>query len=284
MMTKKSYLNSEKLQKVWFIPLVIGFFFMVGLWLFFPAQALQLRLEQELSQQLQRPVSVGELSLELPTTLVLDSLETTIIPRLAISLKQLKARPIWLQLAQGRLAIKLAGETLGGTIDAELDSSRHIQIFASDLNWDQPLPQWPKLQLTTTIEQLNASGFIDPINQMEQLQLQLARLEISGLKQFSAPIDQLNLGRIELQLSQNKRIITIEQFSSVNGDLNLAGTGTVVLQRNPMRSRIDLKVNLIPNKNLDPTLSSLLPLLGKKENDGGYLLHIGGTLEKPQLL
>lgn len=284
MMVKKSYFSSEKVQQAWFLPLVVGFFFMAGLWLFFPAQALQHRLEQELSQQLQRPVSVGELDLELPTTLAIDSLETTVLPRLTVQLKKLKARPMWLQLLQGRLAINIAGETLGGTINAELDSTHHLQLFAADLHWDQPLPQIPKVQLTTTIEQLNASGFIDQTNQLEQLQLQLKTLQITGLKRFSAPVDQLNLGRVELLLNQNERQITIDQFSSTGGDLNLDGHGSVVLQRNPIRSRINLTLSLIPNKGLDPALSSLLPLLGKKQSNGGYLLRIGGTLEKPRLL
>lgn len=284
MMAKKSYLTSEKLQQAKFIPLVVGLFFMAGLWLFFPAQALQHRLEQELSQQLQRPVNVGQLALELPSTVAINSLETTVLPRFTVQLNQLKARPMWLHLLRGRLAVAVQGETLGGTIYAELDSTRHLQLSASDLHWDQPLPQWPKIQLTTTIEQLDASGFIDPINQLEQLQLHLSTLKISGLKQFSAPVDQINLGRIELQLSQNERQITIDQLSSTGGDLNLTGNGTIVLQRNLVRSRIDLSLSLKPNKNLDPALSSLLPLLGKKQSNGHYVLHLGGTIETPRLL
>jgi len=159
MMVKKSYFTGEKLQQTKFIPVVVGFFFIAGLWLFFPAQALQHRLEQELSQQLQRPVSMGKLALELPTTLAIDSLETAVLPRLTVQLNQLKARPMWLQLLQGRFSIAVQGETLGGTINAEIDSTRYLQLVAADLHWDQPLPQLPKIQLTTTIEQLNASGF-----------------------------------------------------------------------------------------------------------------------------
>lgn len=283
MMAKKSYLTSEKLQQAKFIPLVVGFFFMAGLWLFFPDQALQHRLEQELSQQLQRPVSVGPLALELPSTVTIDSLETTALPRLTVQLNQLKARPMWLHLLQGRFSVALQGETLGGTFNAELDSARHLQLVAAGLHWDQPLPQLPKIQLTTTIEKLDASGFIDPINQLEQLQLHLSELKVAGLKQLSAPVDQLNLGRIELQLSQNERLITIDQFSSTGGDLNLTGQGTIVLQRNLVRSRIDLTVSIKPNKNLDPALSSLLPLLGKKQSNGLYLFHLGGTIESPRL-
>ena len=283
-MVKKSYFTGEKLQQTKFLPLVVGFFFMAGLWLFFPAQALQHRLEQELSQQLLRPVSVGKLALQLPTTLAIASLETAALPRLTVQLKKLKARPMWLQLLQGRLAINIAAETLDGTINAEIDSTRYLQLVAADLHWDQPLPQLPKIQLTTTIEQLNASGFIEPINQLEQLQLQLSSLQVTGLKQFSAPVDQLNLGRVELQLNQNARQITIDHFLCTGGDLNLTGHGTVVLQRNPIRSRIDLSVSIKPNKNLDPALSSLLPLLGKKQRNGGYLLRVGGTVEKPRLL
>jgi len=87
-----------------------------------------------------------------------------------------------------------------------------------------------------------------------------------------------------LQLNQNARQITIDHFLCTDGDLNLTGHGTVVLQRNPIRSRIDLSVSIKPNKNLDPALSSLLSLLGKKQRNGGYLLRVGGTVEKPRLL
>lgn len=270
-------------RNLWFFPMLCGLFFIIGLWLFFPTQAVQLRLEQELSQQLQRPVSVGSVNLNLPMTMTIASLEANVVPEFTLQLQQLKARPVWSSLLQGQPAVALQGQTLGGTINAQINTERHLQIQASDLHWDQTIPQIPRVRVTTTIEQLTSHGFIDPINQLEQLQLQLTHLVISGIKQFGAPIDQLDLGRIEVQLSQNERQLRIETFTATGGDIDLEGHGNVVLQRNIQRSRLDVTLNLAPSDHLDAALTSLLPLVAKQQNDGRYQLRIGGTLEMPRL-
>lgn len=283
MMIKKSNFNSETLHNIWFLPLVCGLFFSIGLWLFFPDNAVQMRIEQELSQQLQRPVTVGVVDLDLPLTLTIDSLETTVLPQLTVQLEQLKARPVWLSLLQGKPAVTLQGQTFGGTIHAEMNTARQLQLNGSNLHWDQPIPQLPNIRINTTIEQLNSRGFIDPINQLEQLELHLTNLVISGIKEFGAPIDQLNLGRVELQLNQVERQLNINTFTATGGDINLDGHGTIILQRNIMRSRIDLPLTLTPSKTLDATVSSLLPLIAKQQVDGSYQLRVTGTIEMPRL-
>lgn len=283
MMKNKNPFNSESLRNIWFLPVVCGIFFIIGLWIFFPAQAVQSRLEQELSQQLQRPVTVGEVDLDLPVTLAIDSLETMVLPRLTVQLEQLKARPVWLSLLQGQPAVLLQGETFGGTIHAKINTAHHLQLQAANLHLNQTIPQLPNIRVNTTIEQLNSSGFIDPINQLEQLQLRLADLVISGIKQFGAPIDQLNLGRVELELSQKERQLTIDTFTATGGDISLEGHGNIVLQRNIRRSRLDLTVNLTPSNNLDKSITSLLPLVAKQESNGSYQLRIAGTVEMPRL-
>jgi len=283
MMTPKDNSTNSSLRNICILPVVFAVFFMMGLWLFFPGQGVQFRLEQELSQQLQRPVQVGEVDLELPLTLAVDTIETEALPRFSIEFNQLKVRPLWLSLFTGQPAVSLQGETFGGNFSAELDSARHLQLLANDLHWNQPLPQLPSIHLNTTIETLRSSGFLNPINQLEQLKLLLADLTISGIKQFGAPIDQLNLGRIELQASQNERQLSIDNFTSTGGDLKLNGHGTIMLQRNIMRSRLDLTLNISPASHLDPTLSALLPLVAKPQGNGSFQLRIAGTVEMPRI-
>lgn len=282
-MTNKSNSSNEALRNIRFLPLICGLFFVMGLWLFFPAHPVQLRLEQELSQQFQRPVTVGPVEWELPLTLAIESLDASVMPRLTLQLEQIKARPVWQSLLQGRLAVALQGQTLGGTIDAEIDTARHLQLQAENLYWDRTIPHLPNIRVNTTIEHFSGSGFTDPINQLEQLQLQLANFTVSGIKEFGAPIDQFNLGRVEVQLSQNEREITINQFSAMDGDLNLDGHGTVMLQRNFIRSRIDLTLTITPSETLDATVVSLIPLIAKQQGNGSYLIRIGGTLEMPRI-
>ena len=122
MMTPKDNSSSISLRKICILPVVCAAFFMMGLWLFFPGQGVQFRLEQELTQQLQRPVLVGEVDLELPLTLAVATIETEALPRFSLEFNQLKVRPLWLSLLRGQPAVSLQGETFGGRFNAELVS------------------------------------------------------------------------------------------------------------------------------------------------------------------
>lgn len=277
--------NTEKrLRRWWLLPLLIFLFFGFGLYLFFPAEALQQRLQHELITQLQRNVEVGEVSLHFPATLVIHNLSTTsTTSAIPVKLINLNLSPSWYQLVSGNPAIKLNCETLGGIVSAQLDTSRHIKLSATALQWDSPIPQMPTLHIQSTIDQLNASGFAEPAIQLEQFKLQLSKLQVTGLKQVGLPVDHLNLGSVHLQLSQNKQRITIDQLTSRDGELNITGKGNITLQRNLLHSHIDLTLTLSPSSGLDPGITTLLPLFAKQQNDGSYTVRIGGTLAQPRL-
>ncbi|MCD6526899.1 MAG: type II secretion system protein GspN [Desulfuromonas sp.] len=288
-MNESRHVAMERLQRWWSLPLLVILFFAVGLWLFFPAEALQQRLEQELTTRLQRPVSVGEIALQLPATLAISAIETTAAAKLSLQLTDLTLRPIWYRLFSDTPAAELSAKSLGGQLHIELDTANHVQFSAKNLHWDAPLPpvpsviQRPTLHLQATIQQLHGSAFGAPRNQLEHLQLHLSTLRLSGLQQIGLAVDNLNLGSVQLQLSQDKQRLSIDQLTSRDGDLMVNGSGKIDLNRKLSRSRLDLTLTLAPSKSLDPAVSSLLPLFAKKQKDGRFIIRISGSLAAPQL-
>ena len=282
-MSQPRQINSERFRRWWLLPAPIILFFALGLYLLFPTEALQQRLQHELTAQLHSPVNVGEISLYFPATIVIRDLATTTASGLPVQLTNLNLSPSWHQLISGNPAVKLNSETLGGTVTAQLDTSHYVQLSATALHWDSPVPQLPTLHIQTTIDQLDASCFIESTIQLEQLKLQLSELRITRLKQVSFPVDHLNLGTVHLHLSQNKQRINIDQLTSRDGDLIITGKGNVTLQRNLHHSRIDLTLTLSPRIGLDPAITMLLPLFAKQQKDGRYTVRIGGTLAQPRL-
>lgn len=282
-MTEIRDIAIERLQRWWTLPILVMLFFAVGLWLFFPTQAIQQRLEQELTKQLQRPVSVGSVALQLPATLAVSSLETTATAELPLRFTDLTLKPVWHRLFSSAPAAKLTTSIFDGQLYTELDTSNYIQFSGHDFHWDAPLPQLPTLHLQATVQQLNGSAYGQPVNQLEELTLHLSKLQLSGLKQMGLAVDSLNLGTVLLKISQNKQRLSIEQLASRNGDVIINGSGKINLNRNPLHSRLDLNLTLSPSQSLDPAVSSLLPLFAKKQKDGKFAIRVNGTLAKPQL-
>ncbi|MEA3465769.1 MAG: type II secretion system protein GspN [Thermodesulfobacteriota bacterium] len=286
-MSESGHVNMKQLQRWWSISILVGLFFVLGLWLFFPTQTVELYLEQQLSQQLSKqlqcPVTISNVDLDLPAALTIGAIETTVPPAIPIRLTNLCVTPAWLQTFTGTPTVSLNANTLGGTISVQLTSSRHIQFAAAALQLNTALPQMPALHIKTTIECCNASGFAEPINKLEQFDLHLSELQLIGMQQLGLPADQLNLGSVHLQLSQNNQRICIDQMTSTDGDIIIKGNGHISLQRNLPHSPIDLTLTISPQKSLDQSLTTLLPMFAKQQKDGSYTIHIGGTIAMPKL-
>jgi type II secretion system protein N len=276
----------KQLQRWWLLPIMVMLFLTVGLWLFFPAQAVQQRLQYELTAQLQRPVSVGDVALQLPLTLAISSLDTTVTPDLPVQLTDLTLRPVWLRLLSTTPAITFGAKTLGGQLHVELDCANHLRFSAQNLLLDVPLtsaPQLAMLHVQVTIEQLQGTAIMAPHNQLQQLRLKFSELRISGLQQAGLSVDCLNLGTVVLQLSQDEQCLTIEQLTSHDGDLIINGSGSIAVNRALWRSRLNLILDMTPAESFDQTLSRLLPLFAKANKDGRFTLHIGGTPVAPRM-
>jgi type II secretion system protein N len=191
--------------------------------------------------------------------------------------------PTWSSLLSTTPAAQIAAQVFSGSIEAQIDSAQHIKLAATSLHWEGPIPQLPTLNIQTTIAHLNAAATGTEISQLEQLQLELSELRISGLKKLSVPVDSLDFGSIKLQLSQKQQNIHLDQLTSSGGDISISCDGHITRHRNLIRSRIDLEFTLTPRQDLDPAITTMLPLFAKKQQDGSYTVRLSGTLAQPRV-
>lgn len=62
----------------------------------------------------------------------------------------------------------------------------------------------------------------------------------------------------------------------------ISGKGTLMLASSkPQNSRINLNLSVRVDKQVNPTLASLLELVGTQQSDGSRKLRLTGTLAKP---
>jgi type II secretion system protein N len=288
-MSKLRQIIAPLLPRWWSLPLVVVIFFAIGTWLLFPTSAVQQRLQAELSLQLKQPVELGTVGVKFPPAIAISTLAITTAPGIPILLSDLRLKPVWRQLLSNTPAINLDARAYQGNISARVDSANNFQLSAHELRWDAPLPQLSALHLNTTLAQLEATGVLNPnnrnypIKQLEKLKLQLSELHLGGLKQLGLPVSSLNLGVVDIALSQVNQRLTIDNLSSRNGDITIAGKGDITLHRNLARSRINITLNMSLSSNIDPALTSLIQLFAQPQNSGSYSFHIVGTLGQPRL-
>ena len=288
-MIKLRQIIAPFLPRWWSLPLVVVIFFAIGTWLFFPTSAVQQHLKTELSLQLKQPVELGDVGVNFPPAIAISSLAITTAPGVPILLRDLRLKPVWHQLLSKTPAINLDARAYQGTINDRVDSANNFQLSAHKLRWDAPLPQLSALHLNTTLAQLEATGVFNPnnrnypIEKIEKLTLQLSELRLKGLQELGLPVDSLNLGIVDLNLSQVKQRLSINKISSRDGDITFAGKGEIKLHRNLARSRINITLNMSLSSNIDPALTSLIQLFAQPQKRGSYSFHIVGTLGQPRL-
>lgn len=281
-MNKSDKRELNRLQPWWLIPVGVVFFFLCGIVLLFPTEVLQQRLESELTTRLNHPVILSGLSLQIPVGVSIDEL-TSPSELGPIKFTDISITPSWSSLLSTTPAAQIAAQFFAGTIEAKIDTTQHIDLTATAIRWDGQIPQLPALNIQTTIAHLNIEGSGAENFQLEQLQLELSELYINGLKKLSIPIDHLELGTIKLKLSQKQQNIHLHQLTSSGGDIIISGGGHITQNSNFMRSRIDLEFTLTPRPDLDPAITSMLPLFAKEQQDGNYTVRLSGTLAQPRL-
>lgn len=275
--------DGARSQRWWLLPLAVVLFFLIGLWLFFPASAVQQRLQLELSRQLRQSVEVGPLDWQLPATVAIEQIETASPLGPALNLSQLRLKPVWHRLFSSSPAVALQGQILNGHFALEFDRNQQLQLTAGDLQLDLPLPQWPTVRASASLRSLTGHGNTRFPGQLDQLELQLDDLQLAGLQQVGLAMDRFNLGSVLLRASQQKQRLTIDQLASRNGDLIINGSGFIQLDRRLERSKLNLTLTLSPAPQADPALGQLLSLLTKPDTNGRYPLRLIGTLEQPRL-
>ncbi|MCD6581106.1 MAG: type II secretion system protein GspN [Desulfuromusa sp.] len=260
---------------------VVSAFF--SFWIFFPADVLQRRLLQEVSQQTGLEMRGRNAAMLFPLGLKLDLSIYPDVPELAdLELTGLQVSPVWRSLFSNHQAVNLTGTLAGGEVDVDAGQSGQINLKLKDVALlvlqQSDLPYRVSGQLTG---QLDGENISEDMNGRGNFSLYLRDARVLGLEKIGLPAN-FSAGVLQLKGKFDRRRLSLEEVVLTGGDLELSGGGNILIGETAEQTRLNLNVRLHPTSTTPDSLRDLLNLTGIRPTvDGSYLLRIGGTLAKP---
>lgn len=286
--TRKGKLSVVAWQRPSFFLLGGGLFLLgalAGFYLFFPAEALKQRIVQEVGIRTKAEVQIEQVSLYPLLTLDANRISLDVSGLLQpLEIEQLSVTPQWFTLLGGNPGVQLQADIMGGTLSADLQKSGALSAKALGLRFDLPLQNPIPVNITGTLGEatLNSARHLDRETKT-LLSLRLTDVRVLGLDLFKGESPGLALGQIVLEVDGQGRSMRITELTTKGGDLDVDGHGTLLIGRTAATSHIKLALQVRPEPNADPSITSLLELAGKPGQDGRYPLKLTGTLVKPVL-
>lgn len=260
---------------------VVSAFF--SFWMFFPADVLQRRLLQEVSQQTGLEMRGRNAAMLFPVGLKLDLSIYPDVSELAdLELTGLQVSPVWRSLFSDSQAVNLTGTIAGGTVDVDAGQSGQIDLKFKDIALltlqQQDVPYRISGQLTG---QLAGENISENMNGRGTFSLYLRDARVLGLEKIGLPAN-FSAGVLQLKGKFDRRRFSLEEVVLTGGDLELSGGGNILIGETSEQTRLNLNVRLHPTSTTPDSLRDLLNMTGIRPTvDGSYLLRVGGTLAKP---
>lgn len=255
----------------------------LSLWAFFPAEVLQRRLLQEVSQQTGFAMQGRNASMLFPVGLGLDLSIYPDIPELAdLELTSVRVSPVWSSLFSNNQKANLVGSLAGGSVDADVGRNSQVTLIFKDIALaalqQLDMPYQISGQLTG---QLDGENISQNMNGRGHFSLSLEDTRILGLERIGLPVN-FSAGEFQLEGKLDQRRLSLEKVILTGGALELSGGGNILIGESSEQTRLNLNVRLHPTSTTPDSLRDLLNLTGVRPTaDGSYLLRIGGTMTKP---
>ncbi|MFK5927671.1 MAG: type II secretion system protein GspN [Desulfuromusa sp.] len=255
----------------------------LSLWLFFPADVLQQRLIQKVSQQTGVEMRGRNAGMLFPMGLELDLSIYPEIPGLNdLELTGLQISPVWRSFFSTDQKVNLVGALAAGEIDVDAGKSGQINLKLRDISLlalQQPdMPYRLGGKLTGQLDGKNVS---QEMNGRGSFSFYLSDTRVLGLEKIGLP-GNFSAGVLRLKGKFDQRRISLEEVVLTGGDLELSGGGNILIGGTSEQTRLNLNVRLHPTSTTPESLQDLLHMTGIRPTaDGSYLLRIGGSLTKP---
>ena len=250
---------------------------------FFPAEIMQQRLVQEVSQQTNLEMRGRNARMLFPPGVEFDLTVYSAIPDLTdLELTKLQITPVWRSLFSKDQAVNLSGALADGKFDVDASRSGRINLKIEDValvTLQQPeMPYRVNGQLTGQLDGENISG---NMNGRGNFSFQLKNTRILGLEKIGLP-DNFFAGVLWLEGKFTQRRFNLEKVVLTGGVLELSGGGNILIGETSKKTRLNLNIRLHPTTTTPDSIRDLISLAGiRPTTDGSYLLRVGGTLAKP---
>lgn len=263
---------------------LILFFFsaVLSFWWFFPADIIQRRLVQEISQKTGLQMQGYNASMLFPLGLEFGLFVSSGSTELAdVHLENLQVTPLWRDLFSDDPAAHIEGEIGKGIFSLNASQSGELDLVFSAIEL---------LPLQKRDNDYRVAGFMTGQFNAEQVtanegrgdfSFQIEQTVLLGLERIGLP-GRFEVGMLQVAGKFNQRRVSLERIISTDGFLELSGGGTLLVGATADQTRLNLNVRIRPNRTTPDSLRDLIQLTGVRPTaDGSYLLRIGGTLNKP---
>lgn len=255
----------------------------LSLWFFFPADVLQRRLLQEVSQQTGLDMHGRNGSMLFPVGLGLDLSIYPDVPELTdLELTEVRVTPVWSSLFTNNQKVNLVGALAGGEVDADVGRDGQVSLTFKNI----ALAVLQQLDMPYRISghltgQLDGENISQDMNGRGNFSLSVEDTQVLGLERIGLPVN-FPAGEFQLEGKLDQRRLSLEKVIFTGGALELSGGGNILIGENSAQTRLNLNVRLHPTSTTPDSLRDLLNLTGVRPTaDGSYLLRIGGTMAKP---
>jgi type II secretion system protein N len=257
-----------------------------GFHLFFPASALQQRLELEIAARTPLDARIENVSLLFPLGLKGKGIHlaarkaaSAASPPAGFTVTALELTPLWRTLFGRNPGLAFQADIQGGQIEGSLWKNGSVEARLQQVAFSAPVGAGVSLLMTGQVGKGEVVGAwpLQPTSET-RLNLSFARLDIGGLASLGMTSDALPLGTVSLVGSGRGNALKVERLTASGGSLEITGEGTVMLSEPLARSRLNLDLVLRPGRQLDKGLTDLLELFAQAEPDGSYRLRLTGPL------
>ena len=257
--------------------------FLVGLALSFPEEILRQRLQYELERNLPARISINQAGFAFPFGLDAKNVKVRFLepglPELTLDTVNLSPH---IGSLIGRPGASFTASIGPGQLSGSITSNGAFAGEVDTLNFDEAIQGFDQLRLSGQLQSVRLNSHLQPApDKRSEMNLQALGLKISGTRSVGLPVDQVNLGRLDLQIDGTGNTFTLNQAGLTTGDLLATASGQVIIGRTIATTRLNLEVQLQPAASLAPEISSLLELVGSPGRDGGRKLSLRGTLARP---
>ena len=270
--------------------LVVGAgLFLLGLlcsfYLTFPDAVLRQRLVSELETRLPIQVDLVEATLRPLLTLTGEQMTVRLLGQseTLFHIDSFKIDPRWVSLLAGDPGLEGEINSSSGELTFVSLRSGQLDMTGTDLPFDVPLATSPPMRVAGILisGQVTTSAPLQSATE-SRIDIDLEQVAVQGLEALTTDAAGLRLGKLSLQMTGQGPSFSIVRLETTGGDLMISGKGTLMLASSkPQNSRINLNLSVRVDKQVNPTLASLLELVGTQQSDGSRKLRLTGTLAKP---
>jgi type II secretion system protein N len=257
-----------------------------GFYLFFPADALRNRIIREASISKELTLEVEQLSLFFPASLMGRQLKLQFKqpPQPSLEISALTLKPLWTTLFTANPGISFSGELYGGAATGKRHRDGQTDLHINQLSFDVPVAGSSTLKITGEIETGHLSGtWPPPAGAETEISLILRQAALTGLDTLGAKSPSLSLGTLSFAGNGHGKSFKIERLDNEGGDLQITGSGTVLLAPQIENSRVNLLLTLTPRASFDRGLADLMAQVVKPRQDGAFQLRISGSPMNPRI-